>query len=1612
MPAQRPRTRRGVDAPTEGPTPVMSPSPPRQEATSRHEPAVAASVHAPAASEPVPHPQTTGFALPPEALQVFQAYWASQGRQPTYQEYRDFLGYWSIFGGQPSTEPVSRPAPLTVPSIPQAPPEDSKYSHSLILSKLLKEARQLGCNSFDGATDARAAKEWLKRVLTTFEDMGIEDDLKLKVAVRLLQSRASTWWETLKGRSDDPLTWSDFLREFDEEYYTRFHRDQKRQQYMRLIQGSKTVAEYETELKDLANFVPEIVGSEEALCSKFEEGLNLSVREKMAITGTQSFKEVVQLALRAEKLVKEGKRLREDIARKRNPDFFRSAKRSKSEGTSIDHSRSGSFRPKLEQTGNQKSSVTASGTSGGKSIGNFPKCSNCGRFHPGQCRGPRRCFQCGDTGHLKSACPELTQGTPASSAPPAGRQSQFRDAPPAVPSSTPPTRSVAASNAPQTGTQRPNTRSQTRVFAMTNEEAETRPNVITGTMSIFQHDAYVMIDSGSERSFVSTAFACHADREISPLDFDLVIQTPLGEEVVKDVVFQGCPVRVKDIDFEANLIPLEMKDFDAILGMDWLNKHRATIDCFKKEVTLQTSQGTSVMFEGERKVLPGCIISSVEARKLVRKGCPAYLAHVVDVKIVEKKLEDVPVVQEFEDVFPDDLPGLPLDREFEFAIDLVPNTAPISIPPYRMAPAELKELNIQLQDLVDKGFIRPSVSPWGAPVLFVRKKDGSLRLCIDYRQLNKVTIKNKYPLPRIDDLFDQLRGATVFSKIDLRSGYHQLKIKESDIQKTAFRTRYGHYEFLVMPFGLTNAPAAFMDLMNRIFRPYLDKFVIVFIDDILIYSATDEEHAQHLREVLQILREKQLYAKFSKCEFWLREVVFLGHVVSGEGISVDSKKVEAIIDWERPKNVSEVRSFLGLAGYYRRFVEGFSQIATPLSRLTRKDLKFVWDEKCENSFQELKRRLTSAPVLTLPTSGKEFVVFSDASRQGLGCVLMQDGKVIAYASRQLKKHELNYPTHDLELAAVVFALKIWRHYLYGEKCLIYTDHKSLKYLFTQKELNLRQRRWLELIKDYDLVIDYHPGKANVVADALSRKASSSSTSSRASYQSQLAVLQDMNVRLRVKSNGVLLATFTVRPSLFDQIRESQKADKELRDEVQKLKKGETSEFRLREDDILEFRGRVCIPKDTGLKNAILEEAHSSAYAVHPGSTKMYRTIKENFWWSGMKREIAEFVARCLVCQQVKAEHQQPSGLLQPLPIPEWKWEHITMDFVVGLPHTSQGHDAVWVIVDRLTKTAHFLAINTKYSLERLAKLFIDEVVKLHGVPVSIVSDRDPRFTSQFWPKFHQALGTTLKFSTAYHPQTDGQSERTIQTLEDMLRACVLDFRGSWDKHLPLVEFAYNNSFHASIGMAPYEALYGRKCRTPLCWNEVGERKLQSIELIETTTEKVKIIQDRLKVAQSRQKSYADNRRRDLEFQVGDRVFLKISPWKGVIRFRSRGKLSPRYIGPFLILERIGPVAYRLELPPELEKIHNVFHVSMLKEYIPDPSHTLEAPPVELREDLSFTVQPVCILDRQEKVLRRKVVPVVKVLWRSDRIEEMTWEPERFMRQKYPHLFSELGEPKF
>ncbi|GJT87368.1 putative reverse transcriptase domain-containing protein [Tanacetum coccineum] len=729
-----------------------------------------------------------------------------------------------------------------------------------------------------------------------------------------------------------------------------------------------------------------------------------------------------------------------------------------------------------------------------------------------------------------------------------------------------------------------------------------KPATGSNQLPVTVHLVKVLFDSGADKSFISISLASKLKIPSITIDTFYDIEMADGNLVSTNTVIKGCTLTLLNQPFKIDLMPIKLGSFDVVIGMDWLSKYHAKILYDEKVVHIPIN-GETLIIQGDRSKTQLNLISCIKTERYISRGCQVFMIQVMEKKSDEKKLEDIPVVKEFPDVFPEDLPGLPPVRQVEFQIDLIPGAAPVARTPYRLAPSEMQELSNQLQELTDRGFIRPSTSPWGAPVLFVKKKDGSFRMCIDYRELNKLTIKNRYPLPRIDDLFDQLQGSSVYSKIDLRSGYHQLRVREEDIPKTAFRTRYGHYEFQVMPFGLTNAPAVFMDLMNRVSKPYLDKFVIVFIDDILIYSHNEKEHANHLRIILELLRKEKLYAKFSKCDFWIHIVQFLGHLIDSQGLHVDPAKIEAVKNWTSPTTPTEVRQFLGLAGYYQRFIE--------------------------------------APILALLEGNDDFIVYCDASLQGLGAVLMQREKVNAYASRQLKTHEENYTTHDLELRSIIFALKIWRHYLYSTKCL-------------------------------------------KPKDALSRKK-------------------------RTKPLRVRALILTVHPKLPSQILKAQ--NEALKEENVKNEnlRGEEKSFEIRPDGTRCIKNRSWLPLFGGLRDLIMHESHKSKYSIHPGSDKMYHDLKKLYWWPNMKAIIAEYVSKCLTCSRVKAECQKPSGLLVQPEIPMWKWERITMDFVTKLPKTSTGHDAIWVIVDRLTKSAHFIPTRATDSMETLTRFFIKEI---------------------------------------------------------------------------------------------------------------------------------------------------------------------------------------------------------------------------------------------------------------------------------------------------------------
>nr|GEX78200.1 putative reverse transcriptase domain-containing protein [Tanacetum cinerariifolium] len=736
---------------------------------------------------------------------------------------------------------------------------------------------------------------------------------------------------------------------------------------------------------------------------------------------------------------------------------------------------------------------------------------------------------------------------------------------------------------------------------------------------------------------------------IEPSDLRLRYEIKIanGKLVEINKVIKGCKLEIEGHVVDIDLIPFGHGSFDVIIGMDWLSNYKAEIIFHEKVVRIPLPDGNVLRVLGERP--------EEKARFFIGV----------------KKKEKIVVVRDFPEVFSNDLSGLPHIQEIKFRIELIPGAIPIAKSPYHLAPSELEELSGKLNELQDKGFIRPSLSHWGAP--------------------------------------------------------------------------------------------------------------------------------------------------------------------------------------KAPKTPIEIRSFLGLAGYYRRFIKNLSKIAKSLTILTQKCKTFDWGEEQELAFQTLK-----------------------------GCVLIQRGKVIACMSRQLKIHENNYTTYDLELGAVVFALKIWRHYLYGTKSVIYMDHKSLQHIFSQKELNMRQCRWIELFSDYDCEIRYHLGKAHVVANALSRME-------------------------RVKPKRVRSMIMILLSSIKDRILAAQK---EAVDEFAGLQRGLDEMIEQRSDGTLYYLDRIWVPLKGEVRTLIMDEAYKSKYTVHPGADKMYYDLRDRYWWPGMKKDIAEYV-------------------------------RIAMDFVTKLPRTSSGHDTTWVIVDRLTKSAHFLPMREDYKMNRLARLYLNEIVARHGVPILIISDRDSRSISRFRQSMQEALGTQLDISMAYHPQTDGQSERTIQNLEDMLRACVLDFEGSWDVHLPLVGFSYNNSYHSRVRCASFEALYGKKCRLLIMWAEVGECQLIGPELVQETTKKISHVKDRLMAARDRQKSYVDKKRKPLEFGV-------------------------------------GPVAYRLDLLKELNSVHDTFHVSNLKKCLADP--ILQVPLDEIRVDakLNYVEESVEILEREFKKLKRSRIAIVKV----------------------------------
>ncbi|KAJ9523626.1 hypothetical protein QJQ45_007296 [Haematococcus lacustris] len=1113
-----------------------------------------------------------------------------------------------------------------------------------------------------------------------------------------------------------------------------------------------------------------------------------------------------------------------------------------------------------------------------------------------------------------------------------------------------------------------------------------------------------------------------------------------------------------------------MKGYDVLLGGDWFFANKAILSYEGKTLSLSAAGKTAVTLPCPAVAAPKYVgqcsavrptpaflinalkakpelISATQASRWLLKGGRAVVALVMAEGSASAspgtpsdqdnphipaaiKAELQTLLNEYSDVFKP-LTDTPPERPVGHTIPLVPDARPPVTPMYRLSKPEQEELKRRIQDYLSKGMIEPSSSPYAAPILFVQKKSGELRMCIDYRQLNKLTLRDQYPLPRIDDLFDRLSGCSVFSSLDLQAGYHQIRITPEDVPKTAFRTPEGQFQFKVLSFGLTNAPATFQRVMNDAFAPVLGKCALVYLDDILVMSKSLPEHLQHLRLVFDLLRKNKLYAKMSKCEFMQLTLRFLGHVISAGAISVDPDKVRAIVDWPVPSSLTQLQSFLGAANFVRKFVQGFSAISAPLTDLCGKlSATFPWHSWPDHerlAFYELKAAVANVPMLRLPDHTQPFQVYCDASLQGVGAVLMQDGYPLAYLSKKLSSAEVNYTTGEQEMLALVTACKEWRCYLEGVPFTLFTDHKPLISLPTQKNLSRRQARWMELLSRFDFKLEYIPGPVNP-ADPLSRLITGPQEGA-----TVCAMLTRRQAKLSCGGEGAsgaraleanAPAAVTAKSSLTPEITENTADTSHNRDLVPLVTcTSDTSVhypaapahplglsdqliqgYRLdpafnAEADLssmyqdthglwrLTGKDKVVVPNDSELRNHILHEMHDAVYSGHVGISKTLERVSRVFWWNTMRADVRYYVSTCDACQRDKASTLKPGGLLNPLSIPDYRWESVSMDFITKLPSGSHGYDAICVFVDSLSKMVHFVPCREDLKARRFAQLFIDHVYKLHGMPAELISDRGSLFTSVFWREIMRRCGSKPALSSSYHPQSDGQTERYNRVLEEMLRHYISPTQSDWPDYLALAEFAVNNSWQESIQSTPFLVNTGQSPVTVgLRDLPYGGRCPSAHAFTRWWQDAVANARKCMAAAQSRQAAYANKARRDVEYKVGQKVLLstknlKLQPGKA-------RKLIPRYVGPFEILLLVGAVAVKLDLPASMSRLHPVFHVSLIKPYT--------------GTDVGFMPPPVTWMDETpvyyvERLLDHKGVKDNKasyylVQWEGYDSTHNTWEP--------------------
>ena len=923
-----------------------------------------------------------------------------------------------------------------------------------------------------------------------------------------------------------------------------------------------------------------------------------------------------------------------------------------------------------------------------------------------------------------------------------------------------------------------------------------------------------------------------------------------------------------------------------------------------------------------------------------------------------------------------------------------------------------------LKENIKKEFIRPSSSPAGSPILFVKKSDGTLRLCVDYRGLNKITIKNRYPLPLIQESLDRLKEATFFSKIDLRAAYNLIRIAKGEEWKTAFRTRYGLFEYLVMPFGLTNAPASFQHLINDVLRDLLDNTVIVYLDDILIFSKSREEHINHVNQVLQRLNSNQLWAKAEKCSFFQSQVDFLGYIVSNKGIQMDHKKIDTITKWPTPRSVHDIQVFLGFANFYRRFIRSYSKITAPLTRLLKKEIKFEWKDAQDQAFKELCNAFTTAPILQHFKPGQPLLIETDASDFAIAGVLSHPDSnkrlhPIAFYSRKLQPAELNYDIYDKEMLAIVEAFKIWRHYLEGEKEItVYSDHKNLQYWQTTKVLNRRQARWSEILAHFDFSIAYRPGLAMGKPDALTRRqdlqggSKASDAPPRQIFQSSHTA--DINNTATTATIAALIAPSTdsdspLTSNIIQRIHSLQPEDPILQGllpflQNPRLPRTPAQDTRLNafslHDGLIHHANLLYVPDNHQLKLDILQQVHNTPLSGHLGQAKTHDLLARHFYFPQLRKFVIKYVSGCHTCSRNKTPRHQPYGPLQPLPIPSRPWSSISTDAIIKLP-SSNGFNGIMVFVDRFTKQAHFCPYKEEgFDALHLANMFEQHIIRLHGIPTDIVSDRGSVYNNRFWRAVLSGLGCTPNFSTAFHPQSDGQTESVNRRLEQYLRTfCNFD-QANWASLLHLAEFCYNNSVHASTGFTPFQANYGFHPLDPSSIIPVNsnvpaaDAHLHSLHDIHTK------LHNNLTKAQTSQAKFYNKHVKDIidnngqpRFKIGDQVFLNR---KNIQSARPALKLDQRMLGPFPITSTTpSPLAFRLDLPPSMA-VHPVFHVSLLKPVHPGQPEQYQDPPplIKVNGQEEFIIERV--LDSRVNQQDNGFDYLVK--WYSFSDAHNSWEP--------------------